>query len=299
MTAPRQHDAVVAPGLRRVARGERQLEGAGHVEDVGLAGAGLGERGLRAADEAVGEVLVEARDDDREAHRSPSPHPLPSPRRPRRCSISSSRLSALVVQGVAHALGLGAQVALVVGVGHVLDRDLLADAQPVALQAVDLLGVVGEDPDRAQPEVDEDLGADAVLAQVGGQAELEVGVDGVEALLLELVGAQLVEQADAAPLLGEVDEHAAALALDHRQRRLELLAAVAAQRVEDVAGQALRVHAHEHVVGARDVALDERDVVLVVDQRAVADDLEVAEGGGQRRRRRRARRACRCAGGRR
>ena len=43
-----------------------------------------------AADEAVGEVLVEARDDDREAHRSPSPHPLPSPGR--RCSISSSRL---------------------------------------------------------------------------------------------------------------------------------------------------------------------------------------------------------------
>ena len=45
-----------------------------------------------AADEAVGEVLVEARDDDGEPHRSPSPHPLPSPRRPRRCSISSSRL---------------------------------------------------------------------------------------------------------------------------------------------------------------------------------------------------------------
>ena len=128
-----------------------------------------------------------------------------------------------------------------------------------------------------QPEVDEDLGADAVVAQVGGQAELEVGVDGVEALLLELVGAQLVEQADAAALLGEVEQHALALALDHRQRRLELLAAVAAQRVEDVAGEALGVDADEHVLGAGDVALDHRDVVLVVDQRAVADGGEVAE----------------------
>ena len=102
-----------------------------------------------------------------------------------------------------------------------------------------------------QPEVDEDLRADAVVAQVGGQAELEVRVDGVEPLLLQLVGAQLVQQADAAALLREVEQHAAALLLDHRERRLELLAAVAAQRVEDVAGEALGVHAHEHVLGAR------------------------------------------------
>ena len=49
------------------------------------------------------------------------------------------------------------------------------------------------------------------------------------------------------PSWDEVEQHALALGLDHRQRRLELLAAVAAQRVEDVAGQALGVHAHEHV----------------------------------------------------
>ena len=102
-----------------------------------------------------------------------------------------------------------------------------------------------------QPEVDEDLRADAVVAQVDRQAELEVRVDGVEALVLQVVGAQLVQQADPAALLGEVEQDAAALVLDHRERRLELLAAVAAQRVEDVAGQALGVHADEHVVDAR------------------------------------------------
>ena len=72
--------------------------------------------------------------------------------------------------------------------------------------------------------------------------------------------------------------------LDHRHRRLELLAAVAAKRVEDVAGQALGVDADEHVLGAGDVALDHRDVVLVVEQRAVADGGELAEGGRQLRR---------------
>ena len=102
-----------------------------------------------------------------------------------------------------------------------------------------------------QAEVAEDLGADPVVAQVGRQAELDVGLDRVEAVLLELVGAQLVEQADPAPLLGEVEQHALALALDLRQRGGELLAAVAAQAVEDVAGQALAVDAHQHVLAAR------------------------------------------------
>ena len=162
-------------------------------------------------------------------------------------------------------------------VGRVLDRDLVGHAQAVALEADDLLRVVRQQADLAEPEVDEDLGADAVVAQVGRQAELQVRVDGVEALLLELVGAQLVEQADPAALLREVEEHALALLLDAHERVLELLAAVAAQRVEDVAGQALGVDADEHVVLPLDLALDHRDVVLVVDERAEADGLEVAE----------------------
>ena len=44
------------------------------------------------------------------------------------------------------------------------------------------------------------------------------------------------------------------------------------------------MHAHEHVVEAGHVALDHRDVVLVVDERAVADRLEVAEAGREPRR---------------
>src|SRR5207244_13609960 len=94
------------------------------------------------------------------------------------------------------------------------------------------------------------------------QAELDVRLDGVETILLELVGLELVEQADAPALLRHVEQHAAALGLDPRERLLELLAAVAAERVEDVAGQALGVDANEHVLGPLDVALQQRDVVL-------------------------------------
>jgi hypothetical protein len=55
--------------------------------------------------------------------------------------------------------------------------------------------------DTAHAEVDEDLRADPVVAQVGGEAQLEVRRDRVVALVLELVGAELVLEPDAAALL--------------------------------------------------------------------------------------------------
>ena len=70
-----------------------------------------------------------------------------------------------------------------------------------------------------------------------------------------------------------------------RERRLELQAAIATGRVEDVAGQAARVHAHEHAVAVADVALDHRDVRLAVDDAFVGEDLERAVIGRQGRRR--------------
>ena len=131
---------------------------------------------------------------------------------------------------------------------------------PKPSMPADLARIVREDPDGAQPEVGEDLVADPPLARVGREAELEVRLDRVEPLLLQLVRLELVQQADAASLLRHVEEDAALLGGDTPQREVELLAAVAAQRVEDVARETLGVHAHEHVLGAVDVAAHECEV---------------------------------------
>jgi len=73
------------------------------------------------------------------------------------------------------------------------------------------------------------LGADAVLAGVHGEAELDVRLDGVVALVLEIVGAELLAQANAAAFVAaEVHEHATAGLLDQLHRQLQLVAAVAA-----------------------------------------------------------------------
>ncbi len=89
-------------------------------------------------------------------------------------------------------------------------------------------------------EVHQDLRADAVLAAVHRQSELEVRVHRVVALLLQGVGADLVAEADATALVAaQVDDHAAAFPSHHLDGGIELRAAVAAPRAEHVAGQAL------------------------------------------------------------
>ena len=98
-------------------------------------------------------------------------------------------------------------------------RPAICDAE--SARPVGLRRVVGEQPDALDAELVEDRRADAVVAVVDGQAELEVGVDGVEALVLQLVGPQLVGDADPPALVAaQVDDDAAA-----RRRRSARIAA--------------------------------------------------------------------------
>lgn len=77
--------------------------------------------------------------------------------------------------------------------------------------------------------------ADAVVALVHAEAQLHVGVHGVQSLVLKLVCLDFVAESDAAPLLLEVDDRALPLLFDHAHRFMQLIAAVAAARAEDVA----------------------------------------------------------------
>src|SRR5665213_145931 len=121
------------------------------------------------------------------------------------------------LEEVTHALALGAEVLDVLRGGHRLDVHPLDDVEPEALETSVLCGIVGHEPHGGHAQVDQDLGTDAVLARVGRKAQLEVGIDGVEALLLEVVGAQLVGEADAPSLMApQVHEHAAPVLVDGR-----------------------------------------------------------------------------------
>src|SRR6185503_1972213 len=156
--------------------------------------------------------------------------------RRRRSRSALARLVRDHAQQMAHLVALGVEVRAVRRVRLDLDRDALDDLESVQRDA-GLLRVVREDARAAHAEVHEDLDADPVLAVIRLEAEALVRLDRVETLILQRVGAQLVHEADAATLLPQVEEHAAALIRDARERGVHLRAAVAALRTEEIAGE--------------------------------------------------------------
>src|SRR2546425_908741 len=108
-----------------------------------------------------------------------------------------------------------------------LDGYALGDVKTVSLETDDLLRIVGQELQVLDPEIHEDLGADAVVAKVSMEAQRRVGFDRVLALVLKLVGAHLVEKPDPAPLLPHINEDPAPLRLDPGESLVELKPAVA------------------------------------------------------------------------
>src|SRR5207244_8293897 len=133
-----------------------------------------------------------------------------------------------------------AKVADVTGPRLGLERRAGHDVDTVALEAADLLGVVGEEPDAVDTQVAQDLRADPVVTQILAEAELQVRLHGVPALVLERVGADLVRQPDPPALLMELDAAPAAGRGDQGERLLELITAIAALGAIHVASQPLR-----------------------------------------------------------
>jgi hypothetical protein len=176
---------------------------------------------------------------------------------------------------------LGFEVACVVLVGFLFDGDLLDDFEVMAFESDDFSGVVGHEADFADAEVGDDLGADAVVAEVHGEAEFKVGFDGIETLLLEFVGFDFAVEADATTFVAaHVDDDAGSFLFDALHGGVELAAAVAAAGGEDVASEALAVDAHEGGGVGLDLAFDEGDVVGAVENAAIKVEAEAAVIGG-------------------
>ena len=162
------------------------------------------------------------------------------------------------------------------------ERDLIGDGDAVAFEGYDFFGMVGEDADVAEAEVDEDLGADSgfVLdeALTGGLAvELAAGV---HVNLRELAGFVGLVDAEATAGVVEIEKDAAIFFGDGFERAVDEISAIARSGTENVAREAVRVDANEGGRLAFEFAADECDVLIVVNVARVGDHAEIAEARG-------------------
>ena len=108
-------------------------------------------------------------------------------------------------------------------------RDEFGDLQTEAFERLLLGGVIGHEPQLVHTEFLQDQCRLRVVAHVAVQAERQVRVEGVEPGILQRVGAELVDQADAASfVVAHVDEVPAGAAND-AQAVLQLGAAIASE----------------------------------------------------------------------
>ena len=173
------------------------------------------------------------------------------------------------------------EVALVVFVGCHLYRHILHNLESVALQPDTFDGVVREKFNLAHAQCAQNLCAHAVIAKVGVESEVDIGVHSVEALLLKFVSGNLVHQADASSFLKQIDHHALAFFLYQLHGAVELLAAVAALRSEDVAGGAAGVHTHKHRLIGSPCSLEDGHMLQSVAFLPEGDDAEMSVFCGQ------------------
>src|SRR5699024_7124016 len=109
-------------------------------------------------------------------------------------------------------------------------------------QSVAFVRVVGQQVDSGDAELCQHFTRDAVVAFVLVEAQNPVGFNGVQPVVLKLVGTHLVGRANAASLLRQIEQGAAAALVEGGDTGLELRAAVATQAAEKISREAGRVH---------------------------------------------------------
>ena len=155
----------------------------------------------------------------------------------------------------------------------VRERNLRQDLQAVGLERDELSRVIGEDPHRVDIQRRENLRADAVLALFAAERDRLVRIDAFFAVSLDL---RRKIRLSRLAHLRQVQQHPAAFRRDDLHRAIHLFMAMAGHRTEDVADEAVRVDAHQHIFAVFDVAFHQRVVRFVSENALESDHAEIA-----------------------
>src|SRR5262245_55648085 len=110
------------------------------------------------------------------------------------------------------------------------------------LDSLHFSGVVRHEPQTADTEIAEHFETKFVISVICFKTQMLVRLNRVHSLvLLKLVGAEFVDQADAAAFLQLINQNSASLFSDGTLGKLELIAAIAPAGVENISCQTLRM----------------------------------------------------------
>ncbi len=178
---------------------------------------------------------------------------------------------------VAEASLFGLEVVAIVVVGFDLVVHASRHANSVLLELGDLAWIVGHKRYGRDSKVAEHVRGNAVSPLIVLETEREVCVDRVEPLLLKPIGSDLVAEADAPAFLSKIKNGADACFLNSLKREVELVSAIALQRMEHLPGQTFTVNAYENVLSPFHVARNHGHVLFVTVHLAVDDHVKRAE----------------------
>jgi hypothetical protein len=122
---------------------------------------------------------------------------------------------------------LGDHITTVVGIDRRLEWHSVGDFNARACQTVELGWIVGEQHNPRAIQYPQHMCGDPVIALIVIEAERDVGVEGIEAVVLQLICPHLVGETKPAAFLGQTENDAAAEVFEQRQSEPKLFPAVA------------------------------------------------------------------------
>src|SRR6266702_4724788 len=109
------------------------------------------------------------------------------------------------------------------------------------------------------------MGSDVVVSLIRSKTQLLVRLNGVETSILQLVGFDLIDEANSSALLSQIENDPIFHLTYSSEGLLKLHPAIAPERANSVASKTLGVQSYWNVLFLKNIAMDKRGVLFLVE----------------------------------
>lgn len=140
-----------------------------------------------------------------------------------------------------HQIPLDIEIVNILRFGGYNERNALFYLYSCIDQVIQLQGIVGDEIETVDPQELQHLNPGRIISFISLESEMEIGIERIHALILELIGPDLVDQADAASFLAKIHKVASFLR-DHFKSTVQLRTTITFSRTEGFSRYTFRVY---------------------------------------------------------